>query len=116
MGVFVLCARCCKGCASCVPRRLPCLALHPTTAKPHAPGCSFQLTQPALFTALSVYTLVWAALAALEAQSGFERVGSAVGPAFLAVNALGGLNGAIPPFADAAAGFGVFLVSWRQRV
>lgn len=43
--------------------------------------------------------------------AGFDRVGSAIGPAFLAINALGGLGGNISPFEAATVGFGAFMVS-----
>ncbi|PRW32919.1 2-dehydropantoate 2-reductase [Chlorella sorokiniana] len=71
----------------------------------------FQLTGPLIFKALAWYTLASALLAALDVQGpGLQdRVGGFVGPAFLAVNFLGGLGGLLSPFEAAAAGFGVLL-------
>ena len=43
------------------------------------PLCSFHLTAPLIYQALTWYTLVWCGLAALDLRFNFDFVGTAVG-------------------------------------
>lgn len=71
----------------------------------------FQLTGPLIFKVLAWYTLASAVLSVLDLEGSplQDRVGKFVGPAFLAVNFLGGLGGLLSPLEAAIAGFGVLL-------
>ncbi|EFN51297.1 hypothetical protein CHLNCDRAFT_141242 [Chlorella variabilis] len=69
----------------------------------------FQLTTSHIYVALAGYTVAWAALTMLDRDSRvqFDVVGSAIGPMFVAVHALGGFGGRVAPM-DVA----TFLFGW----